>query len=218
MSRVVGNVVNLRSRIHRARLRPDPYGLPGWIVNSDQLANRLSKDFGAQFNGFISEAFHVNAENGCFICYDQANDKLKLGPLVWGQENMVLIQDCIGYRAIGSFHTHVHTDKYRLAFSPPDIQSGLGEFALAVGGSFSSEQREKTLAVLSPYNYWKLPREEQDEIDYLLNQSMLLIYQANAVVAKKPEGWVKEVEELEMESKLSMREVFRILNMVYVPL
>jgi len=204
--------------MHRAILRPDPYGLPGWIVNSDQLAKRLYEDFGTQFNRFIGDAFDVNAENGCFICYDQTDDELKLGPLTWGQENMVLIQDCIGYRPIGSFHTHVHSDKYRLAFSPPDIQSGLKEFALAVGGVFSSEQREKALAVLSPYNYWKLSREEQDEIDYLLNQSMLLIYQANAVVAKKPEGWVREVEELEMESKLSMREVFRILDMVYVPL
>lgn len=218
MSRVIGNAANLRKHMRRAIVRPDPYGLPGWIINSDRLATRLYEDFGAQFKKFIADAFHVNAENGCFICYDQTNDNLKLGPLVWGMENLVLIQDCIGYRPIGSFHTHVHTDKYRLAFSPPDIQSGLGEFALAVGGALSSERREQTLAVLSPYNYWKLPQEEQDEIDYLLKDAMLLLCQAGTVASKKPEGWQREIETLETQSKLSMERVFKILDMVYVPL
>lgn len=219
MSRVIENTVNFRRHINRAIVRPDPYGLPGWITNSDQLSRRLYDNFSSQFREYIEEAFEVNAENGCFICYDQKDDSLKLGSLVWGEENIVLIRDCVGYRPIGSFHTHVHTDSHELAFSPPDIKSGLGEFALVVGGAFSLEQKSRrVMAVLSPYNYWKLPREQQNEVDYLLTSATLMIYQANAIARKRPADWIRQIEELELESKQNMRRIFDILNMVYVGL
>ena len=215
--------------MHRAIIRPDPYGLPGWIINSDQLAKRLYEDFGPQFRNYVQQAFEVRAENGCFICYDPQKDTLKLGPLVWGMENLVLIHDCIGYRALGSFHTHVHVDVNKLAFSPPDILNGLGEFAIVVGGALSigesflkalisSDYKEFEMGILSPYNYWKLERDEQDEVDSLLMNAILLIRQANIVAYMKPEGYVRKIGELELQSRQNMNKVFKKLDMVYVSL
>lgn len=229
MPRVIENLADLRRYIHRAIIRPDPYGLPGWMINSDQLATRLYEDFGKQFKSYTQQAFDVGAENGCFICYDLQKDVLKLGPLVWGMENLVLIHDCIGYRSLGSFHTHVHVDIHKLAFSPPDILNGLNEFVIVVGGALSigesflkalesADYKEFEMGILSPYNYWKLERDEQDEVDGLLMNAMLLLHEASIVAHMKPEGYVRKVGELELQSKQNMNQVFKKLDMVYVSL
>lgn len=198
--------------MHRAVVRPDPYGLPGWITNSDLLAARLVDLFGNDFKAMIELSQKHGVETGVFLCYDAENDTMKLGPMAWGKQQIVVIRDCIGYRPIGSFHVHLGLRRRALYFSPPDISGGLHEFALAVGG----EQYE--MAVLSPYNYWKLPDERKDEVDYHLNSAMKLILLANLIYEEKPENWSDKMWQLDDEANAHMDAVYELLKTVYVSL
>lgn len=214
--KIRGNYRNFRTHLHRAVVRPDPFGIPGWITDSDQLSLALINTFRNDFRNIINMAFEYNVEMGTFICYDIDEDSLKLGPVCFGRKQLVIIRDCIGFRPIGSFHVHLGILR-KVAFSPPDIQSGLHEFALAVAGNIR-DSISYEMAILSPYNYWKLVDSEKNMVDYHLNAATSDILLANAFYREQPEGWQINVLELDKRANAHMEDVFRMLKMVYVEL
>jgi len=214
--KVRSNYRNFRTHLHRAVVRPDPYGIPGWIIDSDQLALALVDTFGKDFRSMIDMAFEHNVEMGVFICYDIDEDSLKLGPVCFGRQQLVIIKDCIGYRPVGSFHVHLGLFR-KVAFSPPDIQGGLHEFVLAVAGNIR-DSISYEMAILSPYNYWKLADPARDAVDYHLNAATSDILLANVFYREQPEGWQINVSELDKKANAHMEEVFRMLKMVYAQL
>jgi len=213
LERLRENYYELRSNVHRAIVRPDPYGLPGWIINSDQLADALIDTFSGSFRKMIDMASEYGTEVGSFICYDAYNDTMKLGPLCLGAEQMVVIRDCIGYRPIGSFH--VHLGEFRnVLFSPPDISGGLHEFALAVGGNIPVYE----MAVLSPFNYWKLTKSDKDGVDFHLYNATEQLLLANMIYRQQVADWAFKVRELQKQADQHMSEVYELLGLSYVRL
>lgn len=212
----IKNIRRLKTHFHRAWIRPDPFSLPGWLLEPHLTASALKAQFREELIRLIDIAQTEEQETGTFICYDYDKELLHLGEFCRGTKQMIIIRDCIGYRPVGSYHVHLAMRKP--IFSPPDIQFGLRQFVLAVGGLHLFDSAAYSMAIVCPYKYWTMPNREKDKVDYDLSEATRIILLMNKLYCEQPPGWKEAYKYYDKQQQILMDETFELMEMVYVTL